>query len=120
MLICLSWEIPSLFVKGTASTLVSSHDKLFCALHQVLSQSLKDCVDKGAAIRSQESLNLTSPATTENNDPSPLNLVHVFDLQSLTCRLVMVSRRASSDSDAMGTMKGLSGICSSLNLIDTS
>ncbi len=39
MLICLSWETPSsLFVKGTASTLVSSGDKLSCALHQVLSQ----------------------------------------------------------------------------------
>lgn len=37
-----------------------------------------------------------------------------------TCRLAMVRRRASSDSVATGTMKGESGTCSSLNLMETS
>lgn len=37
-----------------------------------------------------------------------------------TWRLVTVSRRASSEREATGTTKGLSGMCSSLNLMETS
>lgn len=37
-----------------------------------------------------------------------------------TCRLVMVRRRASSDSVDIGTANGESGMCSSLNLMEIS
>lgn len=37
-----------------------------------------------------------------------------------TWRLVTVSLRASSEREATGTTKGLSGMCSSLNLMETS
>ena len=37
-----------------------------------------------------------------------------------TWRLVTVRRRASSEREATGTTKGLSGMCSSLNLMETS
>lgn len=37
-----------------------------------------------------------------------------------TWRLVTVRRRASSEWEATGTTKGLSGMCSSLNLMETS
>lgn len=40
--------------------------------------------------------------------------------QSLTWRLATVRRRASSDGEATGTMKGLSGMCSSLKRMETS
>lgn len=57
------------------------------------------------------------PALLESPHPHP----HVSGpTLAQTWRLVTVSRRASSEREATGTTKGLSGMCSSLNLMETS
>lgn len=44
----------------------------------------------------------------------------IKEVDEVTCRLVMVRRRASSESVAIGTTNGESGMCSSLNFMETS
>lgn len=68
-------------------------------------------VGEGAAASSSAKVTaLLDPPTFHLSGPS----------LAQTWRLVTVSRRASSEREATGTTKGLSGMCSSLNLMETS